>query len=113
MPIRGSTITDCARAFFTSTQPILGQDPLLGSDHTGRITELLTLTRMADLSRIWIPRVGESRDAPVKAGIRRALVQMCPPIANDILPARMEAAMQALVELEPAIWGNRLAGSAR
>lgn len=56
---------------------------------------------MALINRLWIPRTGQGRDTPVRAGLRRALRQMFPPIVSDVLPRRMKAAVDALTDCKP------------
>ena len=57
---------------------------------------------MALLNRLWIPRIGQGRDTPVRAGLRRALVQMFPPIVSDVMPKRMKVAVDALADCKPS-----------
>jgi hypothetical protein len=59
---------------------------------------------MPDSNRIWIPRIGQGRDTPVRAGLSRALAQIFPPIVSDKLPKRMKAAVDALAECKPSRW---------
>lgn len=68
---------------------------------------------MIDFSGIWTPRVGQERETPFGAGIRRAMGQAFPLAADDALPERMKAAIQALADLEPVIPADQLLGSAR
>ena len=53
---------------------------------------------------IWIPRMGQGRDTPVRTGLRRALAQIFPPIVCDKLPKRMAAAVDALADCKPSRW---------
>lgn len=57
---------------------------------------------MALINRLWIPQIGQGRDTPVRAGLRRALRQIFPPIVSDVLPKRMKAAVDALTDCKPS-----------
>ena len=68
---------------------------------------------MTDFSHLWIPRIGQRRDAPVQAGIYRALIQLCPLAMSDALPPRLKADIEALSDREPVTSEDQQPGSAR
>lgn len=68
---------------------------------------------MTEFFRIWVPRIGQGRDAPIKAGIYRALVQLCPLAMSETLSPRLKAAIEALLEREPVTSEDQRQGSAR
>lgn len=68
---------------------------------------------MTDSHQLWMPRIGQGRGGPIRAGICRALDQMWPPVMNETLPPRMKAAIEALSEQEPVTSEDQRPGSAR
>lgn len=68
---------------------------------------------MIDASRIWTPRADQGHTTPFQAGAGRALVQAFPLVVDDVLPKRMEEALQALSDLDPVVQRDQGRGSAR